>query len=256
MDIPISEITYGFSFVENLVRANVGKRIIPFFPTLREEALRGYDVRTRVAGKTRFYQFKIPKVMIRDNAIECLAPSNLVTPFLRMPLMRRLRSEQHNILVQLRARRQNVFYACPRLYEDEPFRRSYQLGRIHLDSAYINPADIGQITDDLQHEVAFEPNSFYAWYRSDPRRIHILPAETGLPSFDGGLDEAISLQDRAAADVVLIEDLLRQFDLRPEEFRDTQSFYDRLQTVGKLVFLCRHVLGVQPMYEIIKNSVR
>ena len=61
MDFPVSEITYGFAFVENLTRANRGKRALPFFPTLRDEALRGYDVRLKVTGQVHYYQFKNPK---------------------------------------------------------------------------------------------------------------------------------------------------------------------------------------------------
>jgi hypothetical protein len=85
--------------------------------------MKGYDVKARVAGETHFYQFKIPRVMIRRTALECSPPSNLQPIFLRMYLMRRPHSEQHNLLVSLKGKRRNVFYVCPRLYEASSFRR-------------------------------------------------------------------------------------------------------------------------------------
>ena len=122
MDFPVSEITYGFAFVENLTRANRGKRALPFLPTLRDEALRGYDVRLKVTGQVPYYQFKSPRILTRRNAKDCSPPSNLQPPFFRMRLMRRPHSEQHNIPVDLRSKRRNVFYTCSRLYEANSFR--------------------------------------------------------------------------------------------------------------------------------------
>jgi hypothetical protein len=209
MDCPISEITYGFAFVANLMRANRGKRSLPFFPTLREEALKGYDVRLKVAGEVRYYQFKRPSVVTWSHAKECQPPFNLTPPFLKIRLTKRPHSEQHNILVDLAAERRHVFYTCTRLYEMEAFRVCYRKNQTHIKSAYINPTDIGRINDHLQHTVAFEPTAKFGWFCSDPLPIGFVRTSSALPSFEDD-DGITSLERQVATELEMIENLLNR----------------------------------------------
>jgi hypothetical protein len=253
MDFPVSEITYGFSLVENLIRASSGKRTLPLFPTLREEAFKGYDVKTRVAGETHYYQFKTPKVMIRRNAIECSNPSNLATPFLRMPIMRRPHSNQHNLLVALKAKRRNVFYTCPRLYDLKSFRSCYENGQIHVQSAYIDPAQIGKITDHAQHSIAFEPKASFGWYRSEPIRVEFLSAASAIPSFDDIPHSVTSLEQRVEEELELLADLLNQ-DGAYDLFSANPAYLRSLEGFARFIYLCRHFFDVQPMILVLQSS--
>jgi hypothetical protein len=253
MDVPISEISYGFAFIENMIRSYRSRRVVPFFPTLREEAIRGYDARLRVAGQTRFYQFKIAKVMVRARARECSPPSNLRTKFLRMPLMRRPYSEQHNVLVQLRSRRQYVHYVCPRFYDSRTFHQSYRNVRVHLDSAYIDPNDIGPIRDNDQHNVSFEPSARIGWFCSEPKRLDVRSSESVLPATPTVSGER-TLLDQASADVKEIRAALEEAGADLHDPDQVALRGRRPNAIRELAYLCRHFLGLHPMMIVSRSK--
>ena len=123
---------------------------------------------------------------------------------------------------------------------------------MHLQSAYINPAVIGQIVDDLQHSVSFEPKAMLGWYCSDPVRIEFISTAAALPSFDDLPEGTVSLAQQAATELELIESLLNQGSLYYLHSTDPR-YYQSLGVVEKLVYLCRHFFDLHPMFLRVKN---
>jgi len=83
MAVPISEISYGYAFTENLVQSSRnGPTKAPKFPTLIEEAGLGYDVKIELPSLPVFFQFKIERLLKRRAAREI---ANRTIPRLSAP---------------------------------------------------------------------------------------------------------------------------------------------------------------------------
>lgn len=170
-----SEFSFAYTLTKELIeykwRAN---QVVPppFFPTMREEGHLGYDVRLGPPGDFIFLQFKLCDGMVRQTAKE-LAVEQLgfQLPFLRMKLMPRAISPQHERLVRLAETGERVFYAAPGFYEYEDFADHFQTGRILENSVFIDPSDIGLLPGSEQHFVSFDIGATYGWVLSDPFKL-------------------------------------------------------------------------------------
>ena len=71
MKSDISEFSYGFALVNELADSvGSGLRAAPLFPSLRQEARLGYDVKLDRPGLPLFLQFKLSDCMVSNRAKE------------------------------------------------------------------------------------------------------------------------------------------------------------------------------------------
>ena len=118
-----SEFSYGYAVTEDIVRSEGPLRAAPSFPSLRREGTQGgFDVRLDLPGLPLFLQFKLSDCMVRDTAQE--AGENILrAPFYRMHLRPRNRSRQHQLLLDLEATGNAVYYIAPAFHREEEFNR-------------------------------------------------------------------------------------------------------------------------------------
>jgi len=225
-----SEFSYGYAFTENLIRSSTAApNTAPIFPNLVQEAQLGYDVKINLPGLPLFFQFKLPRLMVRETAREIsqLGLSGITVPFFRMPLMRRNLSDQHIHLIGLEAKFPNaVLYASPMFDSSAGFNSAYGKAEVHLRSALFSPTDIGPLPDDDYHAVSYVTSSRTAWRCSEPKKVKV-------QKFDGliqGLnDEMAKRADRS------LEDTVREIQegvwlLIPPELREAEpKVRDRIE---------------------------
>jgi hypothetical protein len=114
----ISEFSYGFALTRELIALLPPLNVAPVFPSLIAEGKKGggYDVNLDGLGFPLFIQFKRSECMLRRSAHETKPPMNFSTPYYRMRITERWRSAQHEMLLELDAGPNEVFYAAPLLH--------------------------------------------------------------------------------------------------------------------------------------------
>jgi hypothetical protein len=165
-----SEFSYGYAVTEELINWHgVGLRAYPYFPNLREEATRGYDLRLDRAGAPLFLQFKLADGMQRRSCVEIKKHSLPLTPvFYRMYVMRSDKSPQHSLLINLEGAGAEVYYVTPRFHTSTEFSNLYFSRNVVQNSAFIRPSAIGALPDAKQHHVSYERGGSLAWFCSEP----------------------------------------------------------------------------------------
>ena len=163
-----SEFSYGFSFLENMIRENPGMlEAAPCFPSQYREKDLGYDVKIDAPGAIFFFQFKVPEKRtsrareinqfdLGDKFLEC----HLNDPYLRMPIRKDDNFKQHMKLMELEASRDishddlkikkinPVFYATPMFISVEDIDSRFGNGFVHHSSAFFSPCDIGPLISE------------------------------------------------------------------------------------------------------------
>lgn len=181
MKIGYTEFSFGYAFTENLIRSSAqAPNGAPVFPNLVQEASLGYDVQINFPGVPLFFQFKLPELMIRNNAAEIstLQLPGFAVPFFRMHLMRRDLSQQHKRLIEWEQKFPGtVFYASPCLDTFSQFNLAYNAGQIHERSAFFSPVEIGPLPDDKDHAVSYQAGSPTAYFCSEPHEIAAIDYE-------------------------------------------------------------------------------
>lgn len=193
MKTGITEFSFGYAFTENLIRqSQTGPSNAPHFPNLIQEATLGYDVRIDMPAVPLFFQYKVPDLITRRSAREIVNYRLPIrVPYFRMPLMRRDKSRQHQLLVSLEnSRPGSVYYASPLMQSVVGFNRCYAACAVHNFSALFSPSEIGPLPDNREHVVAYERESQLAWFCSEPRKIK-------MHSFAGAMDRTEALLRRS-----------------------------------------------------------
>lgn len=195
MRAEFSEFTYGFSVVQELTTA-LGCTAVPVFPSLIKEgqAGGGYDVQMDLGAVPFYIQFKLSEHLKTNNAKEAkTAGSPLDAPYRRFPITSSTTSKQHEMLVALNARHDNVFYCAPDYVTNAALNTLWQAGASADRSVYVKPADIGPITDGEKHTVCFDRRSLQSdtcYFFSSPQKLETYPLEALQASIQHSLAEA------------------------------------------------------------------
>lgn len=195
MKIGYTEFSFGFAFTENLIRSR--RRApdgAPYFPNLVQEAQIGFDVKLEFNGRPIFYQFKLPELMVRQNAKELSNPNlvrgGLALPFFRMPIMRTTISDQHNILVRLELQGLgSVQYASPNFQNVHAFNTAFSGCRVHAESILIAPGTIGPINNAEQHHYVYNTGAAVGWFCSEPKKVPYLTGGESVEKLIGDISE-------------------------------------------------------------------
>ena len=176
--LPFSEFSYGFSFTENMMRSDsIVPDFYPIHPSLRAEADLGYDIEFRHPGAILYFQFKIPKMLKTNRALETnrnrFNIGDLYPPFLRMPIMSQTTSNQHNTLIswekkKIKENKRNrnkrcsfVFYATPMFSDSNDLNANFQSASVHLSSALFSPLEIDYLRPGDYHSIAYNLGVHY-----------------------------------------------------------------------------------------------
>lgn len=182
-----SEFSYGYAVTEELVSVHKAAIVAaPLFPSLYKEgkAGGGYDVRIPISGTPVFLQFKLSDQLERTNAKE-YRNRLLTVPYYRMHLRPNKHSDQHNLLLDLEAKGESVFYIAPEFHLLTEMNFFYLNRTIVSHSAAFTPKAIGQLPDDEEHYVAFERGASVGYFCSDK------PMQVGKISLREGLRTAL-----------------------------------------------------------------
>ncbi len=190
-----SEFSYGYAVTEELA-AQLGGRLIgaPQFPSLYQEGQQGggYDVNIPTSGKPVFLQFKLSDYLWRENAKEH-RDGVLNVPYYRMHLRPLKHSVQHNLLLDLEAQGESVFYIAPEFHQPTELNDVYLRRTVIQNSAAFAPSDIGHLPDREEHYLVFKKWSSVGFLCSDhPTRIKKRSLEGGV----GALAQQISIESR------------------------------------------------------------
>jgi hypothetical protein len=147
--------------------------------------------------------------MVRRSAKETAPPYNFSVPFYRMKITERARSIQHEMLVDLDAEQNQVYYAAPRFHTVDELNKYYLDKTVSENSFHIRPAKIGRLDSDAHH-IAFDERRY--WLFSEPHTVegitgdqfpHALRprfAEDPRPLRDGPLQDILHHIERIIAD--------------------------------------------------------
>jgi hypothetical protein len=118
-----------------------------------------------------------------------------------MKITERWRSAQHEMLLELDAGQNEVFYAAPLFHTVEELNQAYLANSVSTRSCYVRPGKIGKLDGDAHH-VAFDQKRF--WLCSEPRRIEGLHGAGLAPT----LEQRLRSDSRRFRDGPLSESLL------------------------------------------------
>jgi hypothetical protein len=237
----ISEFSYGFALTRELIKLTGALKAAPVFPSLIAEGKKGggYDVKLEAPGFPLFIQFKRSDCMKRSSARETKPPMNFGTPFYRMKITERQRSAQHEMLLELDAGPNEVFYAAPLFHAVEELNKAYRAGTVSEQSCYVRPSKIGKLDGD-PHHVAFDAKRFLTC--SEPREIEGI---SGL-QFPAWLEQRLNHDSRRFGDEPLEQALRVAEDILPNRgifaaFPDEpaeRSVDPRLQRLADISLQC------------------
>jgi hypothetical protein len=178
-----SEFSYGYAVTEELVSMHRATVIgAPMFPSLYEEGKPGggYDVKIPLSGRPIFLQFKLSDQLKRANSKEHKS-GLLGIPYYRMHIRPAKHSDQHNLLLDLEASGETVFYIAPEFHLPAELNAFYLSGTILLNSAAYSPQAIGPMPDDNDHYIVFERGTTTGFRcSSDPFKISKFSLKKGL----------------------------------------------------------------------------
>ena len=165
----LSEFSYGYALTEQLTQTGTGTLIAaPLFPSLIEEGQPnvGFDVHIPYPVTPLFLQFKLSHRLERRSAGEYAL---LGGGYYRMHLRPSRFSSQHNALLNLESRGEQVFYAAPLFHRMEQLSAAYLARSVVERSAFFPPSAIGALPDHYDHHVSFTATQ--AYFCSEPKRI-------------------------------------------------------------------------------------
>jgi hypothetical protein len=202
----ISEFSYGYAVTEELVAKH--KAIVvgaPTFPSLYEEGKKGggYDVQIPIKGTPIFLQFKLSDRLERTSAKE--HQLGLVSvPYYRMHLRPLKHSDQHELLLDLEATGEAVFYIAPEFHLPAELNNFYLSKAVIKNSAAFKPSSIGKLPSNGEHYVVFQKSASHGFRCSDhPKQVSRTSLSDGLRAAirekrprNIGRDEIIALSNK------------------------------------------------------------
>ena len=120
-------------------------------------------------GLPLFLQFKLCHQMIRRNCREA-TQGGFNVPCYRMYLRSARSSRQHEMLLDLEEKGQEVYYVAPEFHLAEELNDAFLQRLVRERSRWIPPSDIGPLHDDGDHHVSFEPGDQWTLF-SEPGPI-------------------------------------------------------------------------------------
>ena len=252
-----SEFTYGFALTNEIVsriKSTIGTA--PIFPSLIDEGKEGggYDVSIEFKGKPVFYQFKLSHYMKRKHASERHLFNG---PYYRFELMALRHSDQHNLLLDLEAVGNTVFYCAPKFYEASQLNSFFTSSSIASNSIFIRPSKIGNLPDDDYHSVCFEIGNPNIYLCSEPVPIEDVNFNDAIEQITIN-GEVIDLTYLKNLEDKLIEIAQKKLKTNSDSNIYNKMIADLTSPIKRIALLSRTIFNCDFMIvgkEIKKNSL-
>jgi len=165
----ISEFSYGFALTSELVdRYGIRPAGAPIFPNLQQEGQSGGGYDVEIPAIAVFLQFKLSHRMERQSALHA---ATIGVPHYRFELRPLKHSDQHNLLLELEAADNEVYYVAPEFHQAPELNARFAARTVAANTAFFSPSDIGQLADEGEHFVAFRSGNALGWTFSEPREL-------------------------------------------------------------------------------------
>lgn len=251
----ISEFSYGYAVTSELIGGWGGVTAAPIFPSTHREGQPGggWDVQLDRPGFPLFLQFKLCHKMTRRSCRE-VKKADFKVPCYRMYLRPRRLSRQHEMLIELEQTHHEVFYIAPMFHQSDELDDAFRQQLVCARSQWIRPSDIGELLDNSNHHVSFEPRGRWMVF-SEPKLIDatrqfddvVTQMRVGLRE-RGRIDLSRDHLERLAATVTRIANRKHSARHRQRDVqREDASRAELLQRIANhaSVFLESHLFVVQ-----------
>lgn len=201
----ISEFSYGYALTDELIHwEGTALTAAPVFPSLYKEGQPGggYDVMLQRPGLPLFLQFKLSDCMVRSNAQE-IADGTFAAPCYRMHIRPSRHSQQHEMLLDLENRGDEVYYCAPAFHTPEELNEAYLNHMVRARSLWLSPSRIGLFSDGGAHYVAFQTPQSHRVY-SRPRQSE---GKSDFEEFTRSMEESYRERSRHALTTKYLEHL-------------------------------------------------
>lgn len=192
MKSEFSETQFAFGVVHEILNRHPNSWSI-FFPTQRKENDCGYDVKLNHEVTPVYVQFKVAEYLNRSNARQ---KDTIGVPYFRFKIWPVSQSPQHNQLVHLAQKGNNVFYIAPKFYTQKDFE-SYFFNQKLLDYVLFSPCErLREIYGNENHCVIYNEKSTEGIMCSKSKPFHGYSYLQMLKNIDGhqyyrNIDECI-----------------------------------------------------------------
>lgn len=224
----ISEFSYGYAITDELIHWHgFPLTAAPVLPSLYVEGQPGggYDLRLDRPGVPLFLQFKLSHCMKSGKAREA-REGVLITPYYRMHIPSRRHSRQHEMLLDLEAAGNEVYYSAPAFHEPNELNEAYLTHVVKARSVWIRPSWVGPLPDEDDHYVAFlHPGP--SLFRSEPKSMR-QPLD-----FDSFSDRTLIAIRQRGQTALLSENLEALTQQLVEIVRDTRDVRSELSSMAR-----------------------
>jgi len=204
----ISEFSYGYAVTSELVhKYGMSLAGAPIFPSLVYEGNCGYDLELPIMGCPIFLQFKLSDYMVRSTA---KGVDDVGLPHYRMHLRSLKYSKQHNLLLVLEEKGNQVFYAAPEFHMPMELNDAYLGMEVLNRSAFFRPKAIGVLNDE-EHFICFSAGSSHGYLHSEPIKIeresfdHVVNILSGQIVEEEAIEQPARLYLRRLADKLVVD---------------------------------------------------
>ena len=176
MSAAFNEREFEFCFNAEFVRKNSAALIgTPIIPSQRLENVLGYDVEFRIKNgqftRSLFLQHKVSYYAQNRSGRNAFIWNCYLGPYFRFPVERLDRTGQHNLLVDLADRGEDVFYCAPAFVGLDNLQNCFVQDNVIDNSRFFDPKDMGKITDFDQHHVSYDPTGTFGFFHSGPKKL-------------------------------------------------------------------------------------
>lgn len=249
MESDISEFSFGFAVVneicQKLPKLGFSASAAPFFPNLRQEKLRPYDVKIPTRGVPLFLQFKRSDKMFRRMKAKADEWDLYKTPYFRVNLYKRFHSDQHKNLQELAKKELYVCYVSPLFFKPFEFDQAYSNQQVVNESIFVHVNRLPPLPDDQTH--------YFTFLRGDDLRFWSKPvAIQGKFTGDFFLDKLVSVFKNKEALRKMDSEYL--YDLRASILKiigidlPSQIKKQERDLIDDIVYLCRVYLGCEVIF--------
>jgi len=170
MNPGFSERTFEFCFNSEYCQLNAAILAThPHIPSQRMERDLGYDVEFRLTegdySRFLFLQHKVAYYAETRSGRNAHFYERHAGPYFRF----HVDNDQHNTLRTLAATRGNAFYCAPRFHLSHQLDTQFRGSTIGSNCVMLDPTDVGDITDQENHNITYKPDGTDGTLHSKPQ---------------------------------------------------------------------------------------
>jgi hypothetical protein len=162
-----SELQYSYSVTkeieDKMLPISLG---VPYFPSLREEYRKGYDVLFNTSVAPIYLQYKVSDFMQTKRANHWDLFND---KYYKFDIYHPSKSPQHNLLKDLSKINTHVYYCASAIFKYEDFTRFHLSKQICRNSVFINFNQLPIIFD--KHTIIFNKSKTKGYFCSEPKEI-------------------------------------------------------------------------------------